>query len=179
MRNEFRNVLMNHGIEAFNNVNTDNRYQELLTRILNIINNPQWEICCTNKDVYIGPIGITLTGDVIAAYAQDVASIYNANGHRYIPEPTGKEKECSLKEWHRTIESEAWVRNVKIESIWIQDGIAYSMYKQDKLKYFKKLGYKIEITPGAGLYSIEEVMSWDSIQDVYDMLNEMDEYVRT
>ena len=165
MRKEFTGVTMNHALNVFDSVEITDK--KMFKRILDIQTHPEWEVCCTNTSTYIGTMGISCTGNVIAAYAEDVSSVVYGE-HRITDR---KIKECSLEQWRRAVAPEAFVTEVRIKSIWIEDYHAFKIMRNNTLKNFIRLGYPIEITSGR----LENIVGKDKI---ISALIEIDDYIK-
>lgn len=135
MREDFKNIVMFHGVSA----TEYSTPKQAFKKIKAIAENPEWEICCSN--VHYGNIGIICTGDVIVAYNDDVSSLIDDNGHRYTD---NHDDECTLEQWNNSVGTEAWVKNVKIHGIWIDEFYANQLVRSNLLKNFAKFG-NIEI----------------------------------
>ena len=77
----FDSVVIYHGIAAFNTDFLETVY-DYYERVVNILRNQDWEICCSTKP--IGEIGIVVKGDVICASNADLfTEIDYASGRRF------------------------------------------------------------------------------------------------
>lgn len=77
----FEKIVKYHGIAAYN-IDGLGTAGDYLCRIQSIINNPEWQICCSTKP--IGPIGIIVDAEVICASNSDLYTyIDHSNGRRY------------------------------------------------------------------------------------------------
>lgn len=116
-----KNDLVNHGLQAFckgdvNDINSS------IKRIDDILENPEWEICCSNKSIYIGPIGITGHGNVTAYFPIDVYSKIDENtSERYISE-IGTDRLSEYRKFGSDIDhDEYFVKTLNPTAIWVKE----------------------------------------------------------
>lgn len=72
-------TIWSHGLSAFSRCTET----EAITRLLDITNHKEWEICCAHKSQRIGPIGVYVKGNVIMAFNKDALSKIGHDNKRY------------------------------------------------------------------------------------------------
>lgn len=117
-----KNDLVNHGLQAFRIKNVDD-INEALKRLDDIINNPDWEVCCSNSSTYIGPIGVSGYGNVVAYYPVDVWSIVDGDSSTRCIAQRGTER---LKEYRESgtllsDHDEYFVKYLNPTAIWVKE----------------------------------------------------------
>lgn len=134
-------MLFYHAVDGFNCVDNVNNVNKMLQNIIDIENNPQWEICCsTEAGSYVyGSIGIACSGVAIAMFDMDVISRIDSDGHRHT---RYDDQRCSLEEWNISI-GEAWVTDIHIEHVWMTKSMYERLERKGLISSLSK--YRIEI----------------------------------
>lgn len=76
----YRTRYVSHGLNAYKK----DWYANALLRGLDIIKNPQWEICCSSIQNNIGPFGLWGKGDETLCFKHNVWSYVGEDGRRHI-----------------------------------------------------------------------------------------------
>ena len=99
--------------------------EEIKKRAIEVAQNPEWQICCSDKSQRIGGIGLYVQGHVLYASNVDLWSSVDYKGHRTFNMSDWRADglitsldEYSLKEWDH---NEVILTNYKIVGIWIKD----------------------------------------------------------
>lgn len=134
-------MLFAHGV-AYQNTATPSMAIE---NIIAIINNPSIEIAVSREDQPLGGIGVYCSGTVLAMYPYDCQSKV-IDGHRQ-----SLMRPCTLE---RFLESkctcEAFVTEVKVESIWIKESYLRQLSQEDMVhidSIIREYGLTIELAP--------------------------------
>jgi hypothetical protein len=113
----FDNRYYFHGTMAYNHCTIE----EAMQRILDVKDNPSWQICCSTR--HLGPCGIIVKGDVIAVSNIDLCSDIDDNGRRYYDARHWRANSMvySLKDidntkWHH---NEIIVKDHYIAALWV------------------------------------------------------------
>ena len=114
------NDVINHGLQAFRMAEESATCTDSLVRVRDILCNHSWEICCTNRNEYCGPIGITGTGDVIAYFPTDVYSM-PINKRTILDLGLTKLRNCLILGDKDISHDEYWVCNLEIQYIWVKE----------------------------------------------------------
>lgn len=125
---EHANDIVSHGLEAYSSVKN---FAETLSRIDKIVDNSHWEICCANKNTYLGDIGILGKGKINTYFPVDACSYKQKDGKRAISNigimrvkrylnliKEGKNREEVFKELYIK-HDEYWVSEFSPTAIWI------------------------------------------------------------
>lgn len=140
----FESVTLYHGIAAYNfdEDDEDISVYDYYSRVVDIIRNPQWEVCCSTKP--IGHIGIVAKGEVLCACNADLfTEIDCETGLRYFDKTRHRTKYLiyHAKDLDPTVWShdEIVVREVEPTAIWVYSGAdntikKYAMYIAKLLK---------------------------------------------
>ena len=142
-------MLFYHGTMAFRDIVDDfiNGPTIAVQRIRDLIQNPDWEVCCS--DVPLGHIGVVLDGTPVAMFDGDVSSTV-IDGHRVRSAEHGTHhKELSIEEWATCISrthKEAWVTNYRIQSIWISESFEWE--NEELLPILASIGLPVEVLKG-------------------------------
>jgi hypothetical protein len=142
-------MMFYHGTMAFRAIVDDlvNGPTIAVQRIKDLIQNPDWEVCCS--DIPLGNIGVILDGTPVAMFDGDVSSIVK-DGHRVRSTKYGTQyKELSIEEWATCISKthkEAWVTNYNVQSIWITESFEWE--NEELLPILTSMGLPIEVIEG-------------------------------
>lgn len=75
----FDRMLWAHGLSAYSRTHT---VEGALARLRTTLDNPEWEVCISEKDAEIGPYGVYLKGHLTGLFDGDVWSSVDQTGHR-------------------------------------------------------------------------------------------------
>lgn len=129
---QHKNTIVNHGLSAFNKcVGIDNVFK----RLDDIMKNPQWEVCCSSKDIFCGDIGIAGTGNVVSYFPVDVHSEINSTGKRTVKERFLK---IALENGDYCGHDELFVKSIKPLYIWCDRFYFDSLEEKEKKEIITK-----------------------------------------
>lgn len=117
----FNCQVLSHGVNTgFSGWNSDD---EIINRMANLAQNPEWQICCAHKSQLIGDIGVYVMGHNTYVSNDDLYSSVNGFGDRVFEEYKRRHlitspEEINLKIYDHT---EHLVRDFKIVGIWIKE----------------------------------------------------------
>ena len=99
--------------------------EEIKKRTIEVAQNPEWQICCSDKTQRIGGIGLYVQGHVLYVSNIDLWSSVDYKGHRTFDMSNWRSdglitsiEDYSLKEWDH---NEVILTNYKIVGIWVKD----------------------------------------------------------
>lgn len=139
----FESVVLYHGIAAYNfDDDEEVSAYDYYSRVVDIIRNPQWEICCSTR--CIGHIGIVAKGEVLCASNADLfTEIDCKTGLRYFDKTRHRARHLiyDAKDLDPTVWShdEIVTRDNKPTAIWVYSGASntiknYAIYIAKLLK---------------------------------------------
>lgn len=119
----FENVVLYHGLAAYSGTFSPDK---AIDNAIDLINNPNWEVCCSTRP--IGPIGLTITGTVITASNIDLCSIIDkTNGKRFFEVSEDDHRACRGIIHHASQLAKKWdhdeivtTDNIAV-AVWIKD----------------------------------------------------------
>lgn len=136
---EFDRMPLSHGLSTpFNRAGNIN---VALDRLRDIMENPEWEICCSHRTQKIGLIGIILTGENTLVSNTDVWSYKTSMGDRcfnawdYSGNIVESVEDYSLNCWDHT---EHFVKNPTVHSIWIKRSCIGSFVTEEEISEIEK-----------------------------------------
>ena len=118
----FENVTKYHGLAAYSGAY---KSYEIKENAIDVVNNPEWEICCATRA--IGPVGLVIDGKVLVASNIDLCTEIDKNGRYFVMSDKRRDRagrgiinDASQleKKWDH---DEIVVTDNKVAAIWIKD----------------------------------------------------------
>ena len=114
---KFEGYNWNHGLLAFNN-------GDPVKNLASLLNHSEWEICCSFDEQYIGPVGISVTGEAKVVSNMDLFSEIEDEG-RYFDTTSYRANYLinSPEEIDRSVcdHGEAIVTNIEVTKVWVKE----------------------------------------------------------
>lgn len=113
----FDGFVWSHGLAAYN-------AGGIVENAINIVDNPEWEICCAFESQNIGPIGLYITGDAKVVSNIDLYSDFDERGRYFDADDKRSDgiishpDEIDKNKWDH---GEAILTNCKIIGLWVKD----------------------------------------------------------
>lgn len=119
-------MLFNHGIAAYR-TSLSKDCDTIATNAIALASgsHPNWEICCSREDQFVGHMGFICTGTAMALYERDCDSYIGEGGKRVT---NHEELRCDEDAWYESgCITEAFVKNVNVRAFWIKHEV-YNEY---------------------------------------------------